>query len=274
MERHRWVKWLGLTVAVGCGGELATPAEVEDGDLGTARAKVIVQREVLAPTADTHAVAADPARNYGRADLLRVDGGPNGTVEAETYLRFQVPELQGVLTSAKLRLYATRASPRGAVALSSRGGGWSEYTLSWNTRLQAADQIASSTGPVAANSWVELDVTSIARGAFQGITTVIVRAAGEDSLFFASRNAADPSLRPQLLVTAEAAENLPTPLPLQPPMPVPADPPLSADACLSRREIFELSLGVNNNYFTDRTAPNTSFESRSILSVDADPRRE
>src|SRR6266540_1563090 len=67
----------------------------------------------LKPIADAHVVSNQPDRNLGSLDFLMADHDP----VREAHLKFQLPELSGPVSSARLRLFAIDpSSDAGTVA--------------------------------------------------------------------------------------------------------------------------------------------------------------
>ena len=63
----------------------------------------------LRPVADAHVAAARPGRNYGSLPALAV----RRSSAARAYLRFDLRNANGVVRSAKLRMFVERGSPAG-----------------------------------------------------------------------------------------------------------------------------------------------------------------
>ena len=106
----------------------------------------------LAPTADTFVDSSYPRANFGTRDRLRARAGSiiNGLMS------FNVPAGANV-SRATLRLYSLTSAP--GVTVRPATTSWSEGSVSWAGAPLMGSAIASS-GPIAANSWVSIDVTS------------------------------------------------------------------------------------------------------------------
>jgi PKD repeat protein len=144
--------------------------------------------------ADTRVSQASPTSKTGGTDVsLRVRLDPTGAYH--TYVRFNVAGLTGTVTSAKLRLWCTDASPNGGTAYPTSGT-WSEATTSWSTAPAATGGPLGSSGAVAVGAWAEFDVTSIVAG--NGQVDVLVSDGDSNSAYYSSR---EGTAAPQLVVT-------------------------------------------------------------------------
>ncbi|WP_233277986.1 DUF7594 domain-containing protein [Myxococcus stipitatus] len=156
--------------------------------------------------ADTHVSAAAPTTSFGSRPALEVDKSP----ESEAYLRFYVAPVEGTLTTARLRVYVLDGSSEGPIAHDPRisGRAWNELTT-WDTRPSRSDYSAlTRMGAVASGTWSELDITDlhISTGAF---TDVHLVANSDDGVSIASSEHPDATLRPQLVLTVQSAEDHP-----------------------------------------------------------------
>ena len=177
-------------------------AEKPAGIITTEQA-VLEESRTFPAIADTRVEAPTPAQNYGTSSSLRVDGDPR----YETLLRFEVSGLSGNVIRAKLRLYASDATVNGP-AVYTTGSEWLENGVTFLSR-PAPQAYVASTGPVAASSWAEWDVTAAVQG--NGTVNLAVLPTGIDGTVFYSRNTSQAGLRPQLVVTTEASTPPPPP---------------------------------------------------------------
>ena len=172
--------------------------------LTTEESGVVEESMTFIPIADARVDANNPAANYGSDTVLKVDGDP----DYETFLRFEVSGLSGTVSSAKLRMYATDATVNGP-AVYTTGSSWEESTLTFQTK-PAMQTLLSTAGAVAANTWVEWDVTAAVSG--DGTVDLAVMPTGSDGTVFWSRNtSSNAAYRPQLVVTVETSEPTPPP---------------------------------------------------------------
>jgi chitodextrinase len=154
----------------------------------------------LAPTADTTAREASPSSNFGGATILEADSGSGAAKDA--YLKFSVAGVTGTVQSAKLRLRTTTASNAGTSngpAAYTTDTGWTEMGLTWSMRPAVTSGATDDKGALAANTWVEWNVTPLVSGdrtySFRLATT------STDSVIFHSKEATAAANRPQLVVT-------------------------------------------------------------------------
>lgn len=143
--------------------------------------------------ADARVRESNPQTNYGTSDTLEVDGDTNARLES--YLRFTVHDIVGVVQSAKLRVYATEATVNGP-ALYAANTGWIETGINWNIRPALVGGMIDNKGAISANTWVEYDVTAIVNG--DGTYDFALIPESTDGVKFSSRQG---DQRPQLVLT-------------------------------------------------------------------------
>jgi len=154
----------------------------------------------LAPTADTTAREASPSSNFGGATTLEADSGTGAG--KDSYLKFSVGGVTGAVQSAKLRLRTTTASNAGTSngpAAYTTGTGWTETGLTWSARPAVTSGATDDKGALAANTWVEWNVTPLVSG--DGTYSFRLATTSTDGVIFHSKEASASANRPQLLVT-------------------------------------------------------------------------
>ena len=149
----------------------------------------------FSPEADTRVQEALPTQNFGTRVVLRVDGA--GDPEVQSYLRFTVSGLAGSVQRATLRLHAIDDTVDGP-KIAGTTNTWSEGTMTWNDRPAPTTAAVDDTGAIPANSWSELDVTSLV--ATDGTFSFVLTATHQNGIDFDSRESTSTSLRPQLVV--------------------------------------------------------------------------
>jgi hypothetical protein len=183
--------------------------EPEHGAEGRSQASQAVEElRVFAPSADARVEGAQPDQNFGRSSVLKVDGSP----QYASFLRFELSGLSGTVLRAKLRLYATDATSTGP-AIYTTSSAWQEGTITFQSQ-PPTQTLLSRVSSVAANSWVEWDVTAAVQG--NGTVNLAVIPTGNDGTVFYSRESSSASLRPQLVVTVETGDAPPPPPPPPP----------------------------------------------------------
>lgn len=144
--------------------------------------------------ADTRVSQSSPTSKTGGTDVtLRVRLDATGSYR--TYLRFDVTGLTATVTSAKIRLWCTDASPNGGTAYPTSTA-WSEATTSWSTAPAATGGVLGPPGSVAAGAWAEFDVTSLVAG--NGQVDVLISDGDTNSAYYSSR---EGTAAPQLVIT-------------------------------------------------------------------------
>jgi chitodextrinase len=147
----------------------------------------------IAPDADARVEEASPGTSFPTANL-RVDAGSSPDVE--TYLRFPVSGLTGLVQSAKLRVYAFTNTANGPAVYATESG-WVEPALTWSTKPDTTSTARDDKGAIATNTWVEFDVTPFVTGS--GVVSFRLAGTSSDGVDFYSREAG--SLRPELVIT-------------------------------------------------------------------------
>ncbi len=148
--------------------------------------------------ADAWVESANPSLNHGTDQFLSIDNSPL----SEGFLRFTVSGA-GDISQAKLRLYAYNGTDNAPKVYRVTDNSWSETGITWSTKPARSGTPVDTTSLVPTNSWVEYDVSSMvtANGTY---TFNLVPDTG-DLLQVRSREyAADPTLRPQLVLTVGA----------------------------------------------------------------------
>jgi trimeric autotransporter adhesin len=178
-----------LTVANGAGSNSRTESGYITVSPGGGTTSV-----TYTPTDDAYVRSNFPDENTGAAPTLRAY--KSSTAQTDSFLRFAVGAPAGSVSSAKLRLFVRDASPNGGV-LFTADPGWSESTLTWNSRPPIGTTTIASAGSVVAGTWIEFDVTALVSG--QGAYSFVIRGASGDVAYYDSEEAAN---KPQLVVTS------------------------------------------------------------------------
>ena len=154
------------------------------------------------PSADTYIDQQQPTLNAGTSTVLRVDGSP----VLRTYLKFDLGATSGTVAQATLRVFAETAQSTG-FAVRPAGSGWTETGLNATNQPTLGAPLGSS-GPVAANSWYQFDVTAqVTAGA---TVSFELETASSTALRLSSRTGGHPA---QLVVSTNEAPPTPTPTP-------------------------------------------------------------
>jgi hypothetical protein len=146
------------------------------------------------PVADSYVNASSTSTNYGTSTTLRVDGSPF----VNSYLRFNLSGLSGTVTKATLRIYANSASTSGIQAHGVSDISWGEKTITYANAPAMSGVVSTSSG-VKANSWVEMDVTSIV--STNGLLSLAASTSGGTAISLASRESGANA--PQLVVITQ-----------------------------------------------------------------------
>ncbi|RKH07557.1 DNRLRE domain-containing protein [Corallococcus sp. CA047B] len=204
----------------------------------------------FAASADAFVSADTPNATQGSATTFKVDGAP----VQEAYLRFPVQGLTEAVQRAVLRLYVSSGSDDGPSVYALTGLPWNESSVTWSSRPSRTGSAVDDAQGLATGSWVDYDVTDLVRG--NGDVSFGLYPTSSDGITFHSRESADAALRPRLRVWTGASKSAPT------------------DACLTRTEYMEDPLSALHDTYAAAAEPDTKFQHRAALRVDADPREE
>jgi Bacterial Ig domain/Glycosyl hydrolase family 99/Calcineurin-like phosphoesterase len=145
--------------------------------------------------ADTYVRADNPTANYGSATTIQTDGSP----AKDFLLRFTVSGVGAeTLSSAKLRLYNVDPSSFGGAFYRVADNTWTEGTVTWNSAPAADATPLDSLSAVVANTWYEVDLTSLITG--DGTYSLRVTSTSSNGADYTSKEGA-VGFRPELIVT-------------------------------------------------------------------------
>jgi hypothetical protein len=164
-------------------------------------------------SADTHVASDTPTSNFAAGTRMLTDGDP----QANVLVRFAVSGVSGMVTSARLRLFANNPSDDGP-AVYRTSGTWSETGATWNNRPAPTGAKLGELGVVPQDAWVEYDVTAAVTA--NGTYDFVLVSSTSDGSTYHSR---ETSNRPHLIVTTADAS---------PPPPPPPGPATSVDVTL------------------------------------------
>lgn len=190
------LRTISMTIALAMTLGLFTPGQAQSTSATTAF--------TFAAEADAMAKEASPDSNYPNATVLYVRAAP----AIESYFRFTVTGISGAVTSAKLRLYVSEGTDNGP-AVYTTSNTWTEDSINWNNRPSRTSNAMDDKGALAANTWLEFDVTPIVTG---NATYSFVLAM--DSTVRLGLSSSEGSPAPELVVTAGETTTAATPSPV------------------------------------------------------------
>ena len=167
----------------------------------------------LLPEADAQVQQEAPDMNFGTETTLEVQ---DGEAARESYLRFTVSGVSGVVERATLRVsVASSAEDESAVSVYLASSDWAETGITWQTRPVRSSSPADDEEAETDDSWVELDVTSLVQG--NGTVSFVLASDSPEGVSLSSREGSAP---PELVIVWESN-------PLSPPIlsPVPTETP-------------------------------------------------
>jgi FlgD Ig-like domain/IPT/TIG domain/Beta-propeller repeat len=169
---------------------------------------------------------SSPSSNFGARPELRVRGGSQTT---RSYLKFNVSGVSGPVQSATLRLRVIDAGPDGGSVfsvsnnLAATSTPWTESALNWNNAPAPSGSALDAAGPVVANTWLELDVTTAVTG--NGTYSFAVSGGSNNVVDYSSSEGANP---PQLVVVMGSGSAA-TPVAMAEAAPALAAPPVTLE---------------------------------------------
>jgi len=144
----------------------------------------------LGPVADSYVQADLPGSNFGTATSLKVDGSP----VTVSYLKFDVQGIAGAPAKATLKVFVPVATSTPINVRSVADSTWTETGLTFANRPATAATAIASPAPIAANTTLSFDVTSLVTG--PGSVSFAVDTTSSTSKSLPSREAT--SDKPQL----------------------------------------------------------------------------
>jgi hypothetical protein len=164
--------------AAGCGG-------------GHKAAPPKVVSHTFVATGDAYIRKTEPGTNFGKNTELRIDGSP----PVRTYIQFQPFAVPGRIERALLRVYPLSTSGDGFQVRTIMGA-WSESRINFKNAPKPA-RVINISGPLAKDTWHEIDVTKLLRTP-DGTVGLVLVSLGPTEIALASRET--PNRAPQLII--------------------------------------------------------------------------
>lgn len=159
---------------------------------------------IFNPIADAYVAGDVAATKYGISSILKADASP----DYHSYLRFNVGDLNGTVTSATLRLYTSSSSATGYQVRRVNTQGWEEGSITFNN-APAVGALIGSSGNFASGNWTSVDVTALITGS--GVYDLAITTTSSSTMNFNSRDAS--MNRPELVIQTSAGVSTPTATP-------------------------------------------------------------
>lgn len=163
------------------------------------------------PAADAYVADGKYANNnYGKANVTVVRSNGTG-YNYESFYKFDLSNIEGNITSAKLRLYPTGVYNPEVNYAEMVSNTWDEFTITWNNKPASTGNVVGSWDPVK-GVWVAVDVTEGAQAAvdsedknisFRVFPDSIYNSNPTDTANYASRENTSATLRPYLEVVTD-----------------------------------------------------------------------
>jgi hypothetical protein len=113
---------------------------------------------VFKASEDATVVERDPDVNFGNDIVLLADRDSM----REALLQFHVDQLDGTVSSARLRLWVVNATTNGPKVW--RSGTFEEDTVTWEAGRPTRTSVVADIGSVSSGRWIEIDVTDAING--------------------------------------------------------------------------------------------------------------
>jgi hypothetical protein len=136
---------------------------------------------------------SQPSVNRGTGKQLRVDGDKGARVDS--YFVFRVRGISGRVTKATLRVYSLMDTKHGP-SVYAASSDWTEGGITWATQPARTSDAVDSASTVAADTWVELDVTAVVTS--EGVYTFMLATDSTDGMNMSSRESG--TNRPELVI--------------------------------------------------------------------------
>jgi len=147
------------------------------------------------PDADTFVRSDSPTAHPGSKVSFTVDGSPI----KHGLLKFTVSGVgSGTTPIVMLRLYCLDASNKGGDFFRATSNSWQENTVTWNTQPPADPTSIASLGAVNANTWYEVDLSSLVTG--NGAYSIRIASTSANAVDYSTKEGA-AGFAPQLVVT-------------------------------------------------------------------------
>jgi hypothetical protein len=147
-------------------------------------------------SADGYVNSSSPGTNYGASTVLRLDSSP----DMRSYLAFDLSGISGSVDSVKLRVHSNSNHSMG-YEVRSAPSTWNESTLTY-TNAPAAEDLLSGSGPLAAGTYEEIDLTG--KVPMSGRLSLALTPLNPTALSLASRESATS---PELVVQQTPNDN-------------------------------------------------------------------
>jgi len=174
--------------------------------------------------ADAWVEESNPTANAGTSDYLEVIDENNRSIES--YVRFTVSGLSGVVQDARLRVYSTTETSMDGPAVYPTDNNWTEAGITWNSRPARLDGVSDNKDSTSRYTWVEYNVTALIAG--NGTYSFVLAGDSNDGVRFYSRESVNG---PRLIITLASGTPTPTSIPT-PAATLTASPTLSDDIVL------------------------------------------
>ncbi|MEX2553746.1 MAG: DNRLRE domain-containing protein [Actinomycetota bacterium] len=197
------------------------------------------------PTADSY-VRSDWNANFGTSTQLYARSSAPATT---TFLRFDVPGVQGTVTNATLRVFAKTSTSFG-LEVRSVLGPWNESTLKYSN-APPVGAVAARTGAYSAGEWVSIDVTPLVT---TGAVDLALTTPSTGFLSVSSREVSADA--PQLVLATQSPSPSPSPSPSSPSPTAVSQGDATADSYV--RSDWNANFGTSTQLSARSTAPATT----------------
>jgi Calcineurin-like phosphoesterase len=175
-------------------GQISVTTPGGTGTSSTAFTVTLLTTLTFGPDADTFVRADNPTAHPGTKTSLTVDNDPI----KHGLLRFTVSGVgSGTIQSVKLRLFCLDTADKGGDFYRVSDNSWPEKTVNWNSQPAADITSLASLGAVTANTWYEVDLSSLVTG--DGTYSIQIASTSSNGADYSTKEGA-AGFAPQLVV--------------------------------------------------------------------------
>jgi hypothetical protein len=212
--------------------------------------------------ADAYVASDFATTSYGVSGALRVDASP----EYRSYIRFNVNDLSGPVTSATLRLYTTSSSSIGYQVRQVFSQSWEEGSITYSN-APAVGSVIGSSGGVSSGTWTTVDVTSLITG--NGVYDLALTTTSSSNIDFYSRDSTNAN-RPQLVIQTGSG-SVPTPTLTNTPTQTPTSVAGTATSTPTGGSQTSFTFTTTADARVAEGSPTTNHGTQTNLQADGDP---
>ncbi len=214
------------------------------------------------PVADSYVDSSNTGVNKGTENQIRVDGSP----AVNSYLRFDIQNIQSTITSATLRIFANSNQSLGFSVRGVADNNWQEGVINFTNAPAFSQTVTGSSGPVTGGNWYSVDVSSLAR--VNGFVSFALTTSNQTAISLASRESGGNA--PQLIVNTGGSviSSLSQTSLLSSPVPSPSPAPIPIPTSVPTASTTTLTFSASDDATVKKDSANKNYGSSDELEVD------